>query len=220
MKRPVALFSLALVVLFCSSASFAGEAGDIHYGLKAGPNLSFAYAEAGRTDFMVAPAGGVFMSYNLSNVFQIQPEVLYMGRGWDESAGNLTLTNKINYIDINLLLKLLIRSGEGSSVQSSFGVGPYVGMKISDSYEFNIDVPSVMEDAMDAIYEEIKSTDVGIVFSSEIDVLLDNGGMVVLDLRGTVGLTSLFGDITIGDTSFNLIDIKNIGFQFMAGYAF
>jgi hypothetical protein len=219
MKKPVVSFALVLVVLFCAWASSAAEAGDMHYGIKAGPNLSFAYAEGGRADFMVAPAGGVFMNYNLSKVFQIQPEVLYMGRGWDETAGSLTLTNKINYIDINLLLKLLIRSG-GESVMSSFGVGPYVGMKISDSYEFNVSVPSAVDTVMTIIYDELKSYDAGIVFSGEINVLLDNGGMVVLDFRSTVGLVSLFGDITVGQTTFNVVDIKNVGFQFMVGYAF
>ena len=217
MDRLKIVFAAVVLVSLSTSAAFAGEAGDIHYGLKAGVNLSTAYAEGGRLNMYTGGIGGIFMNYHLSRVFQVQPEVLFSMKGWKEEAGGITLTNKINYIDINLLLKLVIPTEK--MVQSSFGIGPYIGIKASDSYEFNVSVPDVVDEAMELIYDNLKSTDLGIVFSGEVDVLLENGGMVVLDFRGFVGLQNLFEDFTVADQTFQT-DLKLIGFQFMAGYAF
>jgi len=217
MNRLKIVFAVLVLIAFSASAAAAGEAGDIHYGLKAGVNISTAYAEGGRLNMYTGGIGGVFMNYHLSRVFQFQPEVLFSMKGWKEEAAGITLTNKINYIDINLLLKLVIPSEK--MVQSSFGIGPYIGIKASDSYEFDVPVPDVVNEAMDTIYENLKSTDLGIVFSGEVDVVLENGGMVILDFRGFVGLQNLVEEITVGDATFQT-DLKMIGVQFMAGYAF
>ena len=217
MNRLKIVFAVLVLIAFSASAAAAGEAGDIHYGLKAGVNISTAYAEGGRLNMYTGGIGGVFMNYHLSRVFQVQPEVLFSMKGWKEEAAGITLTNKINYIDINLLLKLVIPSEK--MVQSSFRIGPYIGIKASDSYEFDVPVPDVVNEAMDTIYENLKSTDLGIVFSGEVDVVLENGGMVILDFRGFVGLQNLVEEITVGDATFQT-DLKMIGVQFMAGYAF
>jgi hypothetical protein len=208
---------LLMLVSFSASAALAAEKGEVHYGLKAGVSFTTAYAEGGRLNYYTAGAGGIFMNYHLSRNFQIQPELFFSMRGWKETAGSLTLTNKINYIDLNLLLKLVIPSGS-ETIQSALGIGPFVGIKVSDSYEFNLSVPDEVNEAMDLIYESINSYDVGIIFSGELDVLLDNGGMVVLDFRITVGLTQIFEDIVAADTY--QLDLKMLGFQLMAGYAF
>ncbi len=217
MKKTI-MAGLLIAFLLLPFQALAMEKGDIHYGVKAGPNFSFSYAEGGRTSIRYVAGGGAFMSYNLGASFQIQPEVLFMMRGWKEVAGPVTLTNKLNYVDVDLLLQFLMPSR--GRIQSTIGIGPYVGMKISDSYDFNIDIPPEVEDAMDAIYDEIKSTDFGIVLASEMDVMMENGGMFLLELRIAYGLTSIMGDVTIEDTTFNLIDLKNMGIQIFLGYAF
>ncbi len=209
---------ILMAVILCSSAGYSTEKGEFHYGIKAGPNFSTAVADEGRLNFRTAGAFGAFMSYNLSGLFQVQPEVMFMMRGWKEVAGGLTLTNKINYVDLNLLLKLVLPTEK--RVQTTIGIGPYIGMKVSNSYDFNFDVPSEFEDAMDIIYDQLKSTDVGMVISSEMNILLENGGMIIFDLRGTVGMTPIFDDLTIGEETFSMTELKNMGIQILVGYAF
>lgn len=218
MRRFALPVAVLIVVFLCSSTAYSTEKGEIHYGIKAGPNFSTAVAEEGRLNFRTAGAGGAFMSYNLSSRIQVQPEVLFMMRGWKESASGLTLTNKINYVDLNILFKYV--SPPRGKFQEAIGIGPYVGMKISNSYDFNIEIPSEIEDAMDVIYDELKSVDFGIVIAGEMNILLENGGMIIFDLRGTFGLTPIFDDITIGSESFNMLDLKNMGVQILVGYAF
>ena len=228
MKRFVVTLAVLAVIFVCSSAAWSAEEdaalngitekGRVLYGIKAGPNFTTAVVEEGRLNYRFAMAGGAFLSYNLNRYLQIQPEVLFMMRGWKESASGVTLTNKINYVDFNLLLKYV--SKPRGRFQEAIGIGPYIGVKMSNSYDFNIDIPVELEDAMDLIYDEIKSTDFGIVVSGEFNILLDNGGTLIFDLRGTFGLTSIFDDITLGDETFNMTDLKNMGVQVMAGYAF
>ena len=216
MRRAIVLVSLLLLV--AAAPAGAVEKGDLHYGLKVGPSFSTTYAEGGRTEFMFSFAGGAFLCYNVTKMFQIQPEVLYMGRGWKESAGDLELTNKLNYIDFDLLLKLAIPSQ--GSVSSSIGIGPYFGYKISDSYEWNMSMPAEIDEAMDLIYENLKDYDIGLVISGEMDIPLESGSMILFDLRISYGFQTLFEKIVIEDTPVASIDLKNMGFQILIGYAF
>jgi hypothetical protein len=206
--------------LLCSLAAEAGavEKGDLHFGLKVGPSFAYTRAEGGRTEVLTTFAGGAFLSYSVTEMFQLQPEVMYMGRGWKESEGSIELKNKLGYVDFSLLFKVAIPSK--TRLSSSIGVGPYVGLKVSDSYEFNVALPSEVADAMDQIYESLKSYDAGIVVSGELDIAMDNGGMILFDVRLATGLVSIFDDITIEDVPLGSIDMKNTGFQIMAGYAF
>ncbi len=228
MRRFIVSLVILAAISVCSSAAWSAEEdgtlvgitekGKILYGIKAGPNFSTAFAEEGRLNFKTALAGGAFLSYNLNRSFQIQPEVMFMMMGWKEVAGPLTLTNKINYVDFNLLFKYV--SGPKGRFQQAIGLGPYMGVKVSNSYDFNVEIPSEMEDAMDLIFDELKSTDFGVVITGEFNVLLDNGGVLIFDLRCNYGLTSIFDDLTIGEETFNLTDLKNMGIVIMAGYAF
>lgn len=212
--------AIALIVLLLAAAQPAGAVGkgDLHYGLKAGPSFSTTYAEGGRTEFLFSFAGGAFLCYNITDMFQVQPEVLYVGRGWKESAGDLELTNKLGYVDFDLLLKLAIPSQ--GSVSSSIGLGPYFGYRISDSYEWNMSMPPEVDEAMDLVFENLKDFDIGIVISGETDIALDNGGMVLFDLRIAYGLQSIFDEIEIDGVPVASIDLKNMGFQILVGYAF
>jgi hypothetical protein len=212
---------LTLLILMALSASavLAVEAGEIHYGLKAGVNISTVYAEGGRAEFYVGGAGGIFMNYAFSGLFQVQPEVFFSMRGWKESAGPLTLKSKINYIDIDALLKLAIPTR--GRMASSFGIGPYIGIKVSDCYEYNIAVPAEWDDATQLIFDNLASYDIGLVLSGETDILLENGGMIVIDGRLTYGFKKIIEDIEISeDVTLESLDYKNLSIMLTAGYAF
>jgi hypothetical protein len=218
MKEAIVLCVLILFVCVPLVGAGAAEKGDFHYGLKVGPSFSATYAEGGRTNFRTSFAGGAFLSYSLSRLFQIQPEVLYVGRGWKETAGLLTLTNKIDYVDLALLFKLSIPSK--GMVSSSLGVGPYFGFKIADSYDFNVELPAPFYEAMDLIYDNLKSSDFGVVVSGEADFNMKNGHAILFDVRLSYGLETIFETITVSGMPIASIDLKNMGFQILAGYSF
>jgi hypothetical protein len=219
MKRLCTILILLALMAFPASVVLAVEAGEIHYGMKAGVNISTVYAESGRAEFYVGGVGGIFMNYAFSGLFQIQPEVLFSMRGWKESAGPLTLTSKINYIDIDALLKLAIPTQ--GRLASSFGIGPYIGIKVSDCYEYNMTVPEVWDDATELIFDNLQSYDIGFVLSGETDIIMDNGGMIVIDGRLTYGFKKIFEDIEISeDVTLESLDYKNLSIMFTAGYAF
>ena len=207
-----------LALLLAAAPAGAFEKGDLHYGLKVGPSFATTYAEGGRTEFMFSFAGGAFLSYNVTKMFQIQPEVLYVGRGWKESAGDLELTNKLGYIDFDVLLKLAIPSQ--GKVSSSIGIGPYFGYRISDSYEWNMSMPPEVDEAMDLIYENLKDFDIGLVVSGEMDIAMENGGMILFDLRIAYGFQTIFDTFEIEGEPVASLDLKNMGFQILVGYAF
>jgi len=207
-----------LLVFALAQEAVAAEKGDLHYGVKVGPNFSYTRAEGGRSEMLTTFGGGAFLTYSFTEMIQLQPEVMYMGRGWKESAGSLELTNKLGYVDFSLLFKVAIPSK--SRVSSSIGIGPYVGLKVSDSYEFNVSLPSEVGEAMDLIYDQLKSYDVGIVLSGELDIAMENGGMILFDVRFDTGFVSIFDEIVIEDVPLGTIDLKNTGIQVMVGYAF
>lgn len=212
--------TLFIVLLVCAplAGTGAAEKGEMHFGLKAGPSFSFARSESERSNMLTTFAGGVFMSYNVSPMFQIQPEILYVGRGWKETSGSVTLTNKIGYIDFDVLFKLTIPSQ--GKVSSSLGIGPYLGLKISDSYEFNVSTPPEVDEAMTLIYEHLNSYDIGLVVSGELDIALESGGIILFDLRLTYGFQQLFDEIVIEGVPVASLDLQSMGFQILAGYAF
>jgi hypothetical protein len=218
MKRAIVLFVLFIFVCAPLAGVSAAEKGHMHFGLKVGPSFSTAYAAGGRANFRTTFAGGAFMTYNLSTMFQIQPEVLYVGRGWKETAGPLILTNKIDYIDLSLLLKLAVPTQ--GKVSSSLGVGPYFGLKISDGWDFNVELPAVVDEAIQIIYDNLKSTDIGIVVTGEVDYAMNNGDAILFDMRLTYGLQKIFDTISVSGTPIATLDLKNMGFQVLAGYAF
>jgi hypothetical protein len=218
MKRTIVLFVLLLIACAPFPGARAGEKGDMNFGLKLGPSFSVAYAAGGRTNFRTTFAGGAFMSYNLGTMFQIQPEILYVGRGWKETAGPIVLTNKIGYIDFSLLFKLAVPTQ--GKVSSSLGVGPYLGLKISDGWDFNVELPPAVDEAMKVIYDNLKSTDFGMVVSGEVDVAMRNGDAILFDVRLTYGFQKIFDTISVSGTPIASLDLKNMGFQILVGYAF
>jgi len=49
---------------------------------------------------------------------------------------------------------------------------------------------------------------------------MENGGAILFDLRLTYGFQSLFDEIEDNGQPIASLDLKNMGFQILAGYAF
>jgi Outer membrane protein beta-barrel domain len=151
MKTTPGFLIAALSVLFLSNNNYA----QIFLGVQGGlsiPNISGGTNEIsqGYTS-RSAPNIGIFMEYQLSNNFSIQPEINYDGQGGQRN-GLQPITNSelppnpngpyyyadfknvsiLNYLEIPVLLKYAFG---GESIRFQVNLGPYVGFLLNAKEE-------------------------------------------------------------------------------------
>lgn len=194
MKR----FALVMFVVMAFAASASAQG--MMAGLKGGLNIAKMSGDdvPDEATWLYGGAGGIYFGYAFNDMFCIQPEVLFMMKGWKMEVDGETFSGKLNYIDIPVLLKVNIPT-EGSFRPSIFA-GPYLGMLLSAKFED--------EDIKDFT----KSMDYGLVFGAGLNYMLaEDKGFISLDARYGMGLT------TIDDTD-DEADLKNMGITIMVGY--
>lgn len=199
-----------LGMLIFSSALFAGEVGEIHYGIKGGAGLAKAWGDDVPDDaaFKLGANVGAFMNYRVHEMFVVQPEVFFAMKGWKiDVEGADEISVKMDYIDIDVLAKLTIPM-EGMIKPCVF-VGPYLGINMTA----DIEVGDVSEEI-----ENAKSTDIGLVAGGGVDFELENGMIILLDIRYSMGMTNVF-EVPEGEEG-DEPAVKNNSIIFMAGVAF
>lgn len=210
-KVTVACAILAMLVF--SSVLFAGEVGEIHYGIKGGVGLAKAWGDdvPDEAAFKLGVNAGAFMNYCVHEMFVVQPEVFYAMKGWkyDDMDGDDEVKVKMDYIDIDVLAKLTIPM-EGM-IKPCIFVGPYVGINVAAT----VDVGDESGDIDNA-----KSTDFGLVLGGGVDIEMENGMMIVLDIRYSLGMTNVFELPEDAEADAEEACVKNNSIIFMAGVAF
>lgn len=218
MKRIIITIFAIVVVLTLSSASVSAQG--LTAGLKGGMNIANLHGKdveeleeeigADLVSKMGFCAGG-FITYSLSDMFAIQPELLFSMKGAKaerEILGEtMKVTIKVNYLEIPVLAKLSIPTP--GNVKPSLFVGPSLAIKLSGKSKWEYAGESEEEDI-----EELKSTDFGLVFGAGIDFGLGQGKLTV-DARYTLGLTKVHEPEEEEE-----IDIKNGAISIMVGYSF
>ncbi len=208
MKKVMVACAILALSMF-SSIVIAGEVGEIHYGIKGGVGLAKAWGDDVSDDakFKLGANIGAFMNYRLHEMFVVQPEVFYAMKGWEEEPEGLdAITVKMDYVDIDVLAKLTVPM-EGM-VKPCVFVGPYLGINVAATWE----VGDESEDIDNA-----KSTDFGVVMGGGVDFELENGILIILDVRYSLGLTNIFEAAEGEDEEPN---VKNNSIIFMGGVAF
>jgi hypothetical protein len=111
MRRTVWTVSMliAVVALGASSLSAAG----MTFGVKGGLNVTKLTGDLmNDAKWRMVGVGGAFLCYKISDVFAIQPEMLFAMKGtkWEAATeeGNATYTWKLNYLEIPLLAKVYV----------------------------------------------------------------------------------------------------------------
>lgn len=219
MKRLIITIFAIVVVFTLSSASVSAQG--LTAGLKGGMNIANLHGKdvkvleedigADLVSKMGFCAGG-FITYNINDMFAIQPELLFTMKGAKaekEILGEtMKVTMKANYLEIPVLAKLSIPTL--GTVKPSLFVGPSLGIKLSGKLKTEIAGISAEED----ISEDLKSTDFGLVFGGGIDFGLGRGKLTV-DARYTLGLTKVHEPEEEEE-----MDIKNGVISIMVGYSF
>jgi hypothetical protein len=192
------LYFMKKVVLslgLLAGISFASQAQSIKYGVKAGASLtSFSGEDSDGAKSKFGFNGGVVANFGLSDMFSIQPEVLYSMKGAkvEGTDGRLNL----NYIDVPVLVK--VATGETGLF---FELGPQVGFLASAKAKTD-DISVNYKDA-------IKSVDFG--YAAGLGFQAASGPMVGLRYNG--GFTNVGKDNSAGST-------KNSAFQLYVGFMF
>ena len=224
MKR-IVLIALALASL---SSAVSAEGG-ISFGAKAGIySASMTQVPAGlqNTSFRNGFAAGVSIDYEFIEGLSLQPEVLYVRKGFDGQGWSSTYGADFDYIEIPLLIKLTVQTK--SFMRPVLFVGPSLGINLRANVDLNVVNRMTDEQLAGSLdYSEVMNgAEFSLVFGAGCD--FDAGpGDITLDARLDLGLSKTFkGGIATGELEGHEIQStvyagtsKNIGFALMLGYA-
>lgn len=126
MKR---LLILGTVLMF---SVITVQAQEVSFGLKGGFNAANTKTDSGfetetRNGFHV----GFYAENRLSDVFAIQPELIYSQQGFTESNGASEREQKVDYLNLPVMLKVYVIPG------LFVEAGPQIGLAINDKEEIN-----------------------------------------------------------------------------------
>jgi hypothetical protein len=121
MKKLIFLTVLVVLGMTVSNAQTETKTTTFRWGPTAGVNFSGASGDVDDIDSRTGFRAGVVASLEISELFSVQPEVVYSMRGWKEQ--NLTI--KIDYVEVPIMADFEVV--DGLSLQG----GPIIGFNIS-----------------------------------------------------------------------------------------
>lgn len=188
------------LILFAALAMFAFtavSAQGINVGAKAGLNLASVNGDGtdevdGRTAFHV---GGV-VNIEISELFAVQPELIYSAQGFSQNVdlgdlGNVESTVKLDYINIPVLADITLI--EGLSLQG----GPQFGINVTSELEVEGETSEL---------EGVESLDIAAAIGAQFELPMG----LFFQLRYVTGLT----EVAEGG------DFKNSNLSVSAGWFF
>lgn len=198
-----------LVLFAALAAARPASAQQNMLGVKGG-FVSANVDEDGADSRTTAGFGG-FAQLMLAPNLSLQPEALYLGKGFSGSDGGVESTFKLTYLQVPLLLQYHFPV-EGN-VSPRLFAGPAVAFKLSCDVEGNDGSTSLefpCEDFQDfGLDLNPRSTDFGLSFGGGIDIT--SGGVVVtLDGRYDLGLSDVLEFEGVSG-------LKNRAWEFFAG---
>lgn len=166
-------FIAAIAVLSVTTANAQG----VSFGAKAGANFASVNGDDvdnvdGRTSLHV---GGV-VNIGVSELFSVQPEVVFSAQGFKTSDDGIDAVGMLNYINVPILADFTV--AEGFSLQG----GPQVGFNIGDDFE----VEGQNAGSLDA-----ETIDVGAAIGAQYRLPVG----LFFQARYTIGLTDIIKDV-------------------------
>ncbi len=206
MKKFMFVSMVAAMTLFAAAPLFAEK---MMAGVKGGVSIAdFTGDDAEGFSSKMGFVGGGFFCYNISEVFGIQPELLYSMRGATEDDEEGEIESTLDYIEIPLLLMVNIPT-EGK-IKPMLYAGPTFSFLMSAEVE-SIDVK-----------DYVKSTDIGILAGAGIGYKMTSG-LLFIEGRYEVGFSSAFDLSDEQLEEWELTenpDAKNSVISVMLGYGF
>lgn len=163
-------------------------------GIKGGYNLaSVNFDGNGETDQRNGFHVGVYGESFVSNSFSIQPELMYSQQGYKITNANGTFTQKLDYINLPIMLKAY------PSKNFFLEAGPQIGLAISHKEVYEGFITTTQE-------FEPKKFDYGVNFGAGIKT--DSG--ISIGVRYHLGLGDLYDS---NDKAFNRVLQFSLGFD-------
>ena len=189
-------------------AAVAPQPASAGFGIKGGlaqSNLDFSPAALVPLSRLNAPMGGVYWGFNLG-LFTIQPEALYLRMGARVEDAPDWMEDRIEYIQVPVLLKIKLLPGPVKPV--IYGGGYYSFLLTAKGVSY-IDGVS---DEVD-IKDQVKSNDYGVVFGGGLDFSLA-GIKLSAEVRYNLGLAN------INNLPDDTTSVKNTSLMFLVGLGF
>lgn len=211
LKFTKSFFAILLTaVMLCSV-----EEARAQFGFSAGPKggmaiSSFKGADAENIDERSSWFGGVFLNFQLGEMFALQPEFLLTQRGADYTSNNTRNSLSINYFEVPVLAKIRFPLAN-EVIFPHLLVGPNFGFRTDMDFSSR-DTQSGVNLAADA--DGIRDTDIGGLVGAGIDIQTRGNG-VFFTIDGRYGWS--FQDLADDD---NMIALRHAGWQFAAGVGF
>ncbi|WP_336128300.1 porin family protein [Mesoflavibacter sp. CH_XMU1422-2] len=181
MKNLLITIALVFGVIFTSNAQDTDTKSKSIAGIKGGYNLAaVSYDGEGETGQRSGFHVGVFGESYLSSVVALQLELLYSQQGYQIEDNNSTFTQKLNYINMPLVLKIYPVSN------FYLEAGPQLGFAIShkETYDSNFNLFDTEQEF------DPNNIDYGANFGAGIKT--DSG--VSLGVRYHLGLGDIYDD--------------------------
>lgn len=216
---------MILAVLISFSAVATTVAQEMHWGVKAGYNLSSLSGAPESVDVSYRSGFhlGALAEFELSEKFSLHPELLYSMEGGNSSFGfqreGFALSGnekaKLGYLNLPVMAKYFVTNG------LSLEAGPQLGYLLSAEVDFEYTSTIMGEVFTDSgtqdLIDEADRFALGLNFG--LGYKLNNN--LFVQARYHLGLTSIMEDDPSEDEPVvNLNEIKNKGFQFSLGYKF
>jgi opacity protein-like surface antigen len=207
MKRILLTLSAVAMIAFAAQAQAQG----MYAGIKGGVNIANVGGDdapdgtSSRTGFQ----GGLFIGKHVSPNIGFRLEGLYVQKGAKADVdngvgGTVEVTEKLDYIEFPILFVYTFPAGE--KMDFNLFAGPTLGFNMS----------AKVEDT--DIKDSIKSFEFGAAIGAGIERKLASGKGLGLDVRYSLGATSIAEDVTVGSETVSP-SIKNHGVGIMASFS-
>lgn len=186
---------LAAALMISSVAAFAQHAvGTVTIQPKVGLNIA-NFTDADDADARVGFVAGAELEYQASDIFSISAGALYSQQGCKGKEGGLSLTQKLDYINV--------------PVMANVYVAPGFAVKLGVQPGFKVNAEAEAKNGSNRFAAGNSSEFNSVDFSIPVGVSYEFSN-VVIDARYNWGLTKPIKDL----------DNKNTVFQFTVGYKF
>jgi hypothetical protein len=214
-----------LVALFVVSSAAVSLAGEVSFGVKGGlitTNVTgipeeWEDAQSYRTSF----SGGVFLNYAFDEALSLQPELLYVPKGFSgtlyDGFIDVDASPRFEFLEVPVLLKYTFVTG--GKLRPCVFAGPSIGFAMSSKLKISVGWLSSSVD----ISSVTNSTDFGVVAGAGV-AYETSYGLLTFDARYQRGFTNIIEsaelDIKGSMQTISVDEFKHYGFAFMAGIQF
>lgn len=200
---------LGIVALIAAGAApLHAQSSRFTYGGLLGLSFSKAGGEdiGGNSKLVVGTAVGAFATFGFGGMLAVEPQLLLVDKGIKSEEGGLSVTAKLNYLQIPLLVKVLFPIGAPGGVTGFLFAGPGVAYRVGCRLTLAQEGNELTGDCdTDEETDALRSFDSSLIFGLGADI-----GRATFSIRYDLGLSRL-------DQSAEANDIKNRSIIILGG---